>query len=285
MRSRLLINIFLVVVFALLGAYLFIEQKEIPTPSQRLISSERDEIAKISIVKNKTFEMDFTKNSVTWFITKPFRARANPEVIKLILDLSEATAISELEKFSENFGLNSPEYTVKLNQENLTFGSINDVTNEQYIQVGKRVFLTKTHHGYNLPHDPIKVVDRRLLGAEEKPIIFESSSWLAKHSKDGLWTITSKLENSISISSAKLDIWATGWRTTAATKINEAHDSNAAENDSIEITFERGKKITFTVEQDDDGYLIRRSDEDIAYRVGNDSGLRLIDPQEVARKL
>ena len=249
MRSRLLINIFLVVIFALLGAYLFIEKKEIPTPSQRLISSERDEIAKISIVKNKTFEMDFTKNSVTWFITKPFRARANPEVIKLILDLSEATAISELEK------------------------------------VGKRVFLTKTHHGYNLPHDPIKVVDRRLLGAEEKPIIFESSSWLAKHSKDGLWTITSKLENSISISSAKLDIWATGWRTTAATKINEAHDSNAAENDSIEITFERGKKIKFTVEQDDDGYLIRRSDEDIAYRVGNDSGLRLIDPQEVARKL
>ncbi len=285
MRSRLLINIFLIVVLALLGAYLFIDNKEIPTPSQRLISSEREEITKISIVKNKTFEMDFTKNSVTWFITKPFRARANPEVIKLILDLSEATAIDELEKFSENFELNPPKYTVKLNQENLSFGGINDVTNEQYIQIEQRIFLTKTHHGYNLPHDPIKVVDRRLLGAEEKPITFESSSWLAKYSKDGLWKITSKLKNSISISSAKLNIWATGWRNTAATKINVINDSNVAENDSIEITFAGGKKIKFSVEQDDDGYLIRRSDEDIAYRVGNDSGLRLIDPREVARKL
>ena len=40
--------------------------------------------------------MDFKKNGITWTITKPFRARANSEVIKLVLDLAEAPIINEV---------------------------------------------------------------------------------------------------------------------------------------------------------------------------------------------
>jgi hypothetical protein len=285
MKSRLLLNLLLIGVLTFLGAYLFLNQEPETVKSERLIGLNKNEIDRIAIVKNNSFEMDFTKNGLTWVITKPFRARANSEVIKLVLDLAEAPIINEINKSSENFGFNPPQYTVILDQETIKFGSINEVTNEQYLQVNNRTFLTKTHHGYNLPYDPIKVVDRKLLGAEEIPVKFETKTWRVERDTNGIWSMTSETENLPMITSAKIKIWALGWPYTTATETTILKQSTDFKNDSLKVSFENGHQISVSIEKTEKGYLLRRSDEDIVYKVGSDAGLRLIDPYEVARTL
>ncbi|MDC1311822.1 DUF4340 domain-containing protein [Burkholderiales bacterium] len=285
MKSRLLLNLLLIAVLALLGAYLFLNQEPEVVKSDRLVALDKNKIKRITIVKNSSFEMDFTRSQTTWTITKPFRARANAEVIKLVLDLAEAPIINEIKENSKDFGFEPPTYTVTLDQEIIKFGNINEVTNEQYVQVNKRTFLTKTHHGYNLPYDPIKVVDRRILGAEEIPIIFESKTWRAERGIDGIWSMTSETKNLPAIAPSKIKIWAMGWPYTTATETTITGKSPDYKFESIKVSFENGRQITVSIKKIKKGYLLRRSDEDILYKVGNDAGLRLIDPYEVARTL
>ncbi|MDA0830449.1 MAG: hypothetical protein O3A05_04585 [Proteobacteria bacterium] len=285
MRSRLLINFLLILVLGSLGAYLLWDREPSSPSPDRLVMLDPDQIARVSILKNKDFEIDMTRNSQTWLITKPFRARANSEVVKLVLDLTDAYIINEIKNSPENLGFNPPQYTVNLDQETIKFGSINDVTNEQYIQVGSRTFLTKTHHGYNLPHDPIKVVNRRILGAEEIPILLKANSWRAERKEDQSWAVMAVDDNLSTIASSKIKIWIAGWRSTAATKIEVTKKAPIRIYESVSITFENGKQVVVSIEKDSDGYLLHRSDETIAYRIGHDAGLRLIDPYEVARTL
>ncbi|MDA1332007.1 MAG: hypothetical protein O3A65_05925 [Proteobacteria bacterium] len=285
MRSRLLINFLLILVLTSLGAYLLWDEEPSSASPDRLVMLDRDQIARVSIIKNNSFEIDMTRNSQTWLITKPFRARANPEVVKLVLDLTDAFVINEIKTSSANLGFNPPQYTLSFGQKTIKFGSINEVTNEQYIQVGNRTFLTKTHHGYNLPDDPIKVVDRRILGGEEIPILFKTNSWRAERQGDQSWNVMAADDNLTSIASSKIKIWVAGWRSTAATKIEVPNDAPGLIYESVSITFENGSQILVSIEKDNDGYLLYRSDESVAYRVGRDAGLRLIDPYEVARTL
>ena len=285
MKSRLLLNLLLIGVLALLGAYLFLNQEPEIVKSDQLVDLDKNEIDRITIVRENSFEMDFKKNGITWKITKPFRARANSEVIKLVLDLAEAPIINEVNKSSEKFGFNPPQYTVILDQEIIKFGNINDVTNEQYLKVNDRVFLTNTHHGYNLPYDPIKVVDRKLLGAEEVPVKFETKTWRAERGANGIWAMTSKTGNLPMITSAKIKIWAMGWPYTTATQTTITERPTDSMTNSIKVSFENGRQISVSIEEIEKGYLLHRSDEDIIYKVGSDAGLRLIDPYEVARTL
>jgi len=285
MKSRLLLNLLLIGVLALLGAYLFLNQDAESVKSEQLVGLDKNKIDRITIVKNNSFSMDFSRNATTWTITKPFRARANSEVIKLVLDLAEAPIINEIKKPSRNYGFNPSQYTVTLDQETIKFGNINEVTNEQYVQVNDRIFLTKTHHGYNLPYDPIKVVDRKLLGAEEVPVAFKTKTWRAERGVNGLWSMISETENLPGIPSSKIKIWAMGWPYTAATETTIANQPSDFKYDNIEVSFENGRQVTVSVKRTEKGYLLIRSDEDIVYKVGHDAGLRLIDPYEVARTL
>ena len=95
MRSRLLINFLLILVLACLGAYLLWDREPSSASPDRLVMLDRDQIARVSILKNKDFEIYMTRNSQTWLITKPFRARANSEVVKLVLDNPSRTTKKE----------------------------------------------------------------------------------------------------------------------------------------------------------------------------------------------
>jgi len=92
-------------------------------------------------------------------------------------------------------------------------------------------------------------------------------------------------DNLSTIASSKIKIWIAGWRSTAATKIEVTKKAPIRIYESVSITFENGKQVVVSIEKDSDGYLLHRSDETIAYRIGHDAGLRLIDPYEVARTL
>jgi len=63
MKSRLLLNLLLIGVLALLGAYLFLNQEPEIVKSDQLVDLDKNEIDRITIVRENSFEMDFKKKT------------------------------------------------------------------------------------------------------------------------------------------------------------------------------------------------------------------------------
>ena len=98
------------------------------------------------------------------------------------------------------------------------------------------------------------------------------------------WELTSTTSSNTRLSSAEIGIWAAGWRHTTATQTTPMKRRLVSEK-SFKIEMQSGLKVELLIVQDEEGYLIQRSDEDIIYRVGPDAGKRLLDPYEVAKTL
>lgn len=284
MKSRLFLNLFLAVLLFSLGVYIFSDSSSEQNFESKLTSLQKDTISDITIIKTNYFEMALRRELNTWYMLTPYKARANLEAIRLVLDIADITALSLVDTQSKDYGLEPASFVLRLDKTEIKFGNVNEVTNEQYIELNDRVFLVKTHYGYNIPYDPEKLVDRNILGVDETPEIFEYDDWRVEKGTNNKWELTSTTSSNTRLSSAEIGIWAAGWRHTTATQTTPMKRRLVSEK-SFKIEMQSGLKVELLIVQDEEGYLIQRSDEDIIYRVGPDAGKRLLDPYEVAKTL
>ena len=284
MKSRLFLNLFLAVLLFSLGVYIFSDSSSEQNFESKLTSLQKDTISDITIIKTNHFEIALRRELNTWYMLTPYKARANLEAIRLVLDIADITALSLVDTQSKDYGLEPASFVLRLDKTEIKFGNVNEVTNEQYIELNDRVFLVKTHYGYNIPYDPEKLVDRNILGVDETPEIFEYDDWRVEKGTNNKWELTSTTSSNTRLSSAEIGIWAAGWRHTTATQTTPMKRRLVSEK-SFKIEMQSGLKVELLIVQDEEGYLIQRSDEDIIYRVGPDAGKRLLDPYEVAKTL
>jgi len=282
MRSRLLLNVCLALVLAGLAYYVVYRPHEPQqVTSSRLVTVDRKAVNTIEVEKYKEFVLKLEKRSDTWFVNAPFRARANSDTVDLILDISEATSSSSISSTNDaEYGFDAPTYRLNLNDQTIIFGKVNELINEQYVRTMSDTFLLRTHFGYNLPYTPEKIVSEKILGPEEHPISFDFGDWQATKT-NGEW----KVSGATNLSSREIEIWASGWRITSAINVETSRKNNESSPRVMKIGFEDGTKVSFTFIQHDQGFSIDRSDEDIRYNVGTESGTRLLNPNEVAKTL
>ena len=282
MKSRLLLNVCLALVLAGLAYYVAYRPHEPQqVTSSRLVTVDRKAVATIEVEKHKEFVLKLEKRSDTWFVNAPFRARANSDSVDLILDISEATSSSSISNTNDaEYGFDAPTYRLNLNDQTIIFGKVNELINEQYVRTMSDTFLVRTHFGYNLPYTPEKIVSEKILGPEEHPISFDFGDWHAAKT-NGEW----KLSGATNLSSREIEIWASGWRITSAINVETSRENNESSARMMKVGFEDGKTVSFTFIQHDRGFSIDRSDEDIRYNVGTESGTRLLNPSEVAETL
>ena len=282
MRSRLLLNVCLALVLAGLAYYVVYRPHEPQQViSSRLVTVDRKAVNTIEVEKYKEFVLKLEKRSDTWFVNAPFRARANSDTVDLILDISEATSSSSISNTNDaEYGFDAPTYRLNLNDQTIIFGKVNELINEQYVRTMSDTFLVRTHFGYNLPYTPEKIISEKILGPEEHPISFDFGDWHAAKT-NGEW----KLSGATNLSSREIEIWVSGWRITSAINVETSRKNNESSARMMKVGFEDGKTVSFTFIQHDQGFSIDRSDEDIRYNVGTESGTRLLNPIEVAKTL
>lgn len=282
MKSRLLLNVCLALVLAGLAYYVSYRPDEPQqVTSSRLVTVDRKAVTTIEVEKHKEFVLKLEKRSDTWFVNAPFRARANNDSVDLILDISEATSSSSISNTNDaEYGFDAPTYRLNLNDQTIIFGKVNELINEQYVRTMSDTFLVRTHFGYNLPYTPEKIISEKILGPEEHPISFDFGDWHAAKT-NGEW----KVSGATNLSSREIEIWVSGWRITSAINVETSRKDNESSPREMKVGFEDGKTVSFTFIQHDQGFSIDRSDEDIRYNVGTESGTRLLNPIEVAKTL
>lgn len=282
MKSRLLLNIALVVALAALGMYVYLRPAPSGAPEISLSPLGRDEITRIKVQRRGKPEIELEKRDGNWNMLAPHRTRVDHFQVDRLLDIAQAKAKEKLPH--ENLGrydLDPPPVRVTLNSTVFAFGAINELTNEQYVAVGQSVFLVAPFLGYGIAQEASNLFSRRLLAQNEDPVAFDFGAWQLTKNDAGSWSISGKPpRKDLELSQDVLNQWAAEWK--LASSLAVAAHSGAGAREKLTVRLTTGRSLTFGVLSRQPQVRLLRTDENMRYEFGADAGKRLLDPFAVA---
>jgi uncharacterized protein DUF4340 len=284
MKSKVIVNLVLVLLLTGLVLYAFFRPKEQSDPGVRLTQLRRDEITRISVEHRGSPAFHLQKRDGTWRISAPLQSRADPTQVDRLTDIVTATAKHKLPPGElSGYGLDPPQVKLTLNEQAFAFGRINDVTNEQYVATAGEVYLVAPFHGYGIPIEITKLVSRKLLDDLEVPVAFDFGRYRIVKDDRGTWTIEGAYpaQQGNLPSQDDFNRWADEWRFTSSLG---AEPGRIRGKDRLVVHFKGGKKATMEIVQKKPEFLLVRGDENMQYHFGTEVGKRLLDPRVVADK-
>jgi hypothetical protein len=281
-KSRLLLNVALLLALVGLALYAYFRPADEGTPEIRITQLNRDQIERVRIERNAA-DIEMEKRNGNWHMLRPFQTRVEQLQIDRLLDISSAIASEQL--VSENlsrYGLDPAPITVTLNDQAFTFGNINEITNEQYLGTDDSVYLVRTYLGYGIPVNATKLVSRKLLGDDESPVAFDFGDWQAVKDANGGWSVQGKTapNSDDALSGDTLNQWVAEWQ--LASSLSATSHEGQARGERIVIRFTNGNTATIRVLSRDPDVQLLRVGENMRYELGAEAGGRLLDPSRVA---
>ena len=172
MRSRLLLNIALLVLVALLGYYAYTtqQQQNQADTAYQLTALSADEIEHI-IIRHNQRSVELRKRAGRWRMLQPIDIEANSfridTLFKLLNTVSHASyALAGLNP--ETYGLSNITTSIQFNDVVIEFGDTNPINNYRYVRIGDRVHLIDDHYYPLLSSQVGTLVARELLPSDAK---------------------------------------------------------------------------------------------------------------------
>jgi len=285
MKSKVLVNLVLVLLLTGLVLYAFFRPKQQSDPGIRLTQLKRDDITRITVERRGSPTIQLEKRGGGWRISAPLQTRADPIQVERLADIATATAKHKLPPGDPGrYQLDSPQVRLTLNDQAFAFGRINDVTNEQYVATAGAIYLVAPFFGYGIPTEVGKLVSRKLLDDAEVPVAFDFGRYRIARDERGTWTIegASPAQPGKALSQDDFNRWADEWRFTSSLGAEPRRGARGREH--LVVQFRDGKKVAMEIVQKQPEFLLVRSDENMQYRFGAAVGRRLLDPHAVAEK-
>ena len=283
MKSRLILNLVLLLALVALGLYAYWRPGEEQTPGIAVTQLGRDDVVRVRVERGTALSIEMAQDDGTWLMLQPYQTRVPPLQIARLLDITEATASDMLPADNlPRYGLEPPAARVTLNDQSFSFGNINEVTNEQYLASGDHIYLVPTFLGYNIPLELTKLLSHKLLAESEKPIAFDFGNWQAVKNDRGAWSLQGNAAAaSEDVPTAdQLNVWAAEWNLASALSVEPYQGT--PRGDRVSIQLGNGKSATFRVLSRQPNVELLRVEENMLYRLGADAGGRLLDPYRVA---
>ena len=285
MKSKVLLNLLLVLLLTGLVLYAFFRPKEQSDPGIRLTHLKRDEITRITVERRGSPTVQLEKRDGGWRLSAPLQTRADPIQVDRLTDIATATAKHKLPPGDPGrYELDPPQVKLALNDQAFAFGRINDVTYEQYVATAGAVYLVAPFYGYGIPTEVTKLVSRKLLDDTEVPVAFDFGRYRIAKDDRGTWTIEGAFpaRQGKTLSQDDFNRWADEWRFTSSLGAEPRRGARGKER--LVVQFRDGKKVAMEIVQKQPEFLLVRSDENMQYRFGAAVGRRLLDPHVVAEK-
>ncbi len=276
-KSRLLLNLALLVALTALGLYAYLRPKQEEPPSFAVSQVKRDEVSRIRLERRGAATVELEKSGGQWRLLAPYRTRADVFQVDRLLDITAATSKQKLPPADlQRYGLSPASVKVTLNDQTFAFGALNEITNEQYVASGDALYLVAPYLGYGIAADASKLLSHRLLGEDEAPVGFDFGRWAASKDDNGKWSISGSPPKKDTLPPDDLNRWADEWRMTSSLAV-EPH-RGPRHGDRVTVKLRGGKIVAFQILGRDSEVKLLRADENMRYRLGADAGARLLDP-------
>lgn len=280
MRSRILLNLVLVLALLALTLYAYFRPKHENTAAAIKVSQlGRDDVNRILIERRGSPPIRLEKRDGVWHIAAPLRTLADPYQVDRLVDIAGAKAKSRLPLSDPGrFDLDPPQVRVTLNEQPFSFGRINDVTYEQYLATGDSIYLVPPFHGYGVPADVNSLVNRKLLHDSEMPVAFEFGRYRIVRGDRGDWSAegASPWKRERPPSQDDFNRWVDEWR--LASGLSAQPHKGERGKEQVTLRFKNGKSVVLHVLRKQPDFQLVRADSGIGYRFGLDAGRRLLDP-------
>lgn len=286
MKSRWLINLalLLLVLGGALALYLVPEPQTDKPAGVRISQVDPGSIGHISIVFTSKAPVELEKREGYWWLVKPFVARADHAVVGQILGVLEATASEKLPADDlTRYDLHQPVLRLKLDDEELVFGTHNPLDGRQYVAYKDGVYLVDGLYSQSAATQVVAMLDKNPLGPTEEIAGFDFSrleQWeatgLRLDRENGKWIVS--VPQAKPVQDEINDWYDTFWKALQATSVEPYQPDRKAIYPSFEIKLKNGKSIHFDKLQESPELLLARPDEGLIYHFPQDMGFSLLNP-------
>ena len=118
MKSRLILNLLLLLALVALGLYAYFRPTEEKTTTIAISQLKREDIDRVRLQRGTDMDVQMEKRNGTWSMSRPYQTHVDPLQVDRLLDIAMATAS---EKFpAENlsrYGLDPAPVRVTLNDQ------------------------------------------------------------------------------------------------------------------------------------------------------------------------
>ncbi len=287
MRARWLLNLFLLLLVAGIGLFIYLR----PPPEEggpvtyKLTEIRPDTVSRISVELPARAPVQLEKRDGNWYMTQPHEARASAAYAGQVLKLLHASSSDRFPAEDlARFGLDQPRLRLSLGEAEFSFGTFNPVTSQQYVAHAGFVYLVDTVYGELAATQPLEMLDKNLLGPLEHIAGFDFSrleqweqSGLALERDGDHWKVTT--EGPAKPDQNELREWFAGyWAHPAALAVEPYKPEPREQYPSFKVKLQDGRVVHFDKLQESPQLLLARPDEGLLYRLRADIGFVLLNP-------
>jgi len=266
-------------------------QANIDEPSQHEVSTLKlADFTAIKVEFPTKAPTSFEKIDGLWRMTAPYKTRADQISVQRILAI---IAAKSTEKFPATdlakYGLDNPQLRVKLTNtagaQDFIFGTINPVTEEQYVAFQDAIYLLPGSYAEAASTQPVELIDKNPLAKNEAKQIagFDFSrleQWeevrLNVDIADGKWKVNAPKAK---ITQNEMNEWLEfSWKQAQAKQVELYTPDHKTTYPSFEVKLKDGKKVHFDKIQEAPDLLLGRPDEGLMYHFSNDVGFNMLNP-------
>lgn len=271
MKSRLWLNLALVVVIAVLAVLVYFKPGiKKPAPPVTLTHLKAADITSIRISRAHTPTVELVRDGASWRMTAPLDIQADQYLVKNLLDdINESVKSSFPAKQADlgKYGLNPPPIRLWLNRTEFDFGATEPINDYRYVKTGDSIRLTPGLLYFRLIHSPMWWVSKRLV-PKDAHIIGLQLPHATLTLKNDKWQLAPA---NPALSADAIQNLVTAWSMAQAISVGKLGHGKPEGEVAIELAGNR-QPLRFAILQDPDFLILARPDLGLEYEL--DSGQR-----------
>ena len=208
---------------------------------------------------------------------RPFEARADGSQVQRLLELASATSKEKLAATDlARFDLDRPALTVTLDEQRFAFGTVNPLSQEQYVLAGDAVYLLSSFYASLVPRKAERLLTHSLFVQGESPVAFILPGFRIEQ-QSTKW-VRSPASGQEALSQDDFNRWVDGWRYASSLVTQRAGTTKPSEY--VEVRLAGGRTLRLGILQKQPELVLVRPDEHLQFSFSGEMAKRLLTPPE-----
>lgn len=281
MNSRLLLNLALVIVVAVLGLIAWLQPGlDKPAAPPRLTDLDPAAINRIRIVDRDGPTIVLARKDGRWRIEEPIQLPANGFRIDSLLRLTGEASYGQLEVAEidlAELGLDTPRIRLYLNDREFAFGTTEPIDGRRYVRTGDIVHLITDRYFHIMTAGPTDLVNQHLLPADSRITEITTPDWRLARAEDK-WVLTPERPG---LSADAANMVVDNWRQAQAVWIQPYEQSEAKGRIVVRLEGEE-QPLQFDILAQEPELVLARPDAGVQYHLAEESARGLLEFREPA---
>lgn len=275
-KARWLLNAALLALVAGLALFAWLRPPDRSDPRPPLTAMAAPTIARVAIERKDREPIVLERGEDRWRMRSPVKARANGFAVESLLQLASAPVELTLPAAEPGrYGLDRPDLVVRLDQEEIAFGTMHPLKDQYYVRHGNAIHLVPGRYYAQAASPYSAYIDARIIEEGRQPAAFKLPGF-SLAIKDGGWR---RSPDEKALSSDRINAFVEEWRHARALSVERATARPARER--IEITFRedaaKAETLTLGVVTRAPELVLRREDEGLEYHFPEETAKRLLE--------